>query len=53
MDENAAARFRSKIVAGPGPADCWIWTGAIVDDGPGRFWTPAPQGGQRMIRAHG
>ena len=52
MDENAAARFRSKIVAGPKSEDCWIWTGAIGDDGYGRFWTPAPDGGQRMVRAH-
>jgi len=52
MDENAAARFRSKIVAGPEAHDCWIWTGAIGDDGYGRFWTPVPEGGQRMIRAH-
>lgn len=52
MDENAVARFRSKIVAGPEAHDCWIWTGAIGDDGYGRFWTPTPDGGQRMIRAH-
>lgn len=52
MDENAVARFRSKIVAGPEAHDCWIWTGAIGDDGYGRFWTPIPDGGQRMIRAH-
>ncbi len=45
-------RFRSKIVAGPATQDCWIWTGAIGDDGYGRFWTPTPDGGQRMIRAH-
>lgn len=52
MDENAVARFLSKIVAGPEAHDCWIWTGAIGDDGYGRFWTPISDGGQRMIRAH-
>jgi len=52
MDDAEVSRFRSKIVAGPAPEDCWIWTGAIGDDGYGRFWTPAPNGGQRMIRAH-
>ena len=52
MNENEAARFRAKIVPGPDPTDCWIWTGAIGDDGYGRFWTPTADGGQRMIRAH-
>lgn len=45
-------RFEQKIIKGPGPADCWIWGGAIGDDGYGRFWTKAPDGGQKMIRAH-
>lgn len=31
------ARFVAKVVRGPGPDDCWIWTGAIGDDGYGRF----------------
>ncbi|ATL72549.1 hypothetical protein CRH09_39650 (plasmid) [Nocardia terpenica] len=30
-------RFEAKVVRGPGPDDCWIWTGAIGDDGYGRF----------------
>ncbi|MEV6350276.1 hypothetical protein [Actinoplanes sp. NPDC051851] len=30
------ARFWRKVVRGPGPA-CWIWTGAIGDDGYGSF----------------
>ncbi|MUK03212.1 hypothetical protein GM708_15640 [Vibrio cholerae] len=33
-----ADRFWEKIVKGPRPHDCWIWTGAVVDDGYGRFW---------------
>lgn len=30
------ARFFSRVVAGPGRQDCWLWTGAIGDDGYGR-----------------
>lgn len=30
------ARFWSKVVRGPGSA-CWIWSGAVGDDGYGRF----------------
>lgn len=52
MDTAELARFHAKVVRGPGPGDCWIWTGAIGDDGYGRFWTPTGDGGQRMIRAH-
>jgi len=32
-------RFWSYVVKGPLPDDCWLWTGAISDDGYGRFWT--------------
>ncbi|MBC7299898.1 MAG: hypothetical protein H5T78_02970 [Nocardia sp.] len=32
-----AARFEAKIVRGPRRADCWVWIGAIGDDGYGRF----------------
>lgn len=52
MDTAELARFHAKVVRGPGPGDCWIWTGPIGDDGYGRFWTPTGDGGQRMIRAH-
>lgn len=45
-------RFFSKVVKGPESADCWIWTGAIGDDGYGRFWTTPETGKQKMIRAH-
>jgi hypothetical protein len=31
-----AERFWAKVVRGPGERDCWIWTGAIADDGYGR-----------------
>ncbi|WP_081998386.1 hypothetical protein [Sinomonas humi] len=46
-----SVRFWSKVVKGPRPSDCWIWTGAIGDDGYGRYWQRVP-GGQRMWRAH-
>jgi hypothetical protein len=32
-------RFWSHVVKGPAADDCWLWTGAIADDGYGRFWT--------------
>ncbi|NKY88909.1 hypothetical protein HGA07_25240 [Nocardia veterana] len=36
-DAAEIARFEAKVVRGPAPDDCWIWTGAIGDDGYGRF----------------
>lgn len=32
-------RFWSRVLKGPEPDDCWLWVGAIGDDGYGRFWT--------------
>ena len=51
-DETSTApdRFWSHVVKGPNRSDCWIWTGAIGDDGYGRFWLPQPDGGQRAMR---
>lgn len=40
-------RFWRRVVRGPGERSCWIWTGAIADDGYGRFWTDG-----RVVRAH-
>lgn len=31
------SRFWSKVVKGPALTDCWIWVGAIADDGYGRW----------------
>ncbi|KNC20007.1 hypothetical protein AC792_03215 [Arthrobacter sp. RIT-PI-e] len=42
-------RFWEKGVKGPRLQDCWIWVGAIADDGYGRFWVPR-DGGQRAVR---
>jgi hypothetical protein len=47
---SAEEHFWSHVVQGPAPADCWIWTGAVGDDGYGRFWVPQPGGGQRAMR---
>jgi len=47
---SAGERFWKHVVQGPAVADCWIWTGAIGDDGYGRFWLPQPDGGQRAMR---
>lgn len=46
----AVDRFYSHVVKGPSGSDCWIWTGAVGDDGYGRFWVPQPGGGQRAMR---
>ncbi|PPF28031.1 hypothetical protein C5C18_11835 [Rathayibacter tritici] len=43
-------RFWSRVIKGPDPSDCWIWTGAIGDDGYGRFWTRTVDGGQQVLR---
>ena len=39
MNISEADRFWTHVVKGPDANDCWIWTGAISDDGYGRFWT--------------
>lgn len=44
-------RFWRRVVAGPDDRSCWIWTGAIADDGYGRFWVTTPTGG-RALSAH-
>lgn len=41
------ARFEAKVVRGPGVNDCWIWIGAIGDDGYGRF--SIVRGGREQI----
>ena len=50
-DRVEVARFGAKVVRGPGPADCWLWTGAIADDGYGRFWIRR-NGVVRVVRPH-
>lgn len=42
-------RFWSKVHRGP-PGACWIWLGAIADDGYGRFYLGEGAGG--MLRPH-
>jgi hypothetical protein len=44
-------RFWAKVVRGPGERDCWIWTGAIADDGYGRF-SIRRGGRERIVRPH-
>lgn len=50
-EDKEASRFWDKVIKGPRPGDCWIWTGAFGDDGYGRFWQNVPDG-QRMWRSH-
>jgi len=47
-------RFWSRVVKGPRAADCWIWTGAIADDGYGRLWVQSRlhQVQPRVLRPH-
>ncbi|MFF2277912.1 hypothetical protein [Agromyces sp. NPDC058126] len=45
-------RFWSKVVKGPAATDCWLWVGAIGDDGYGRFWTRTVDGAQLVLRPH-
>ena len=50
-DPAEVARFDSYVVRGPQADDCWIWRGAIADDGYGRFWVRR-DGVARVIRPH-
>lgn len=43
-------RFWQYVVKGPHTDDCWIWTGAVGDDGYGRFWTAGDGTRQRTMR---
>lgn len=45
------ARFTRFVVHGPGPRDCWLWVGAIADDGYGRFWLNR-NGHTQVVRPH-
>lgn len=42
-------RFWTYVVKGPEPDDCWLWIGAISDDGYGRFWITR-DGVQKAVR---
>ena len=44
-------RFYSHVLKGPHADSCWLWLGAISDDGYGRFWINTA-GGQRAVAAH-
>ena len=45
------ARFWAKVVQGPGEKDCWLWVGAIGDDGYGRLWLRR-DGHVQVVRPH-
>ncbi len=51
MDAVELARFHGHVLRGPTATDCWFWTGAIADDGYGRFWVRR-DGRQRAVRPH-
>lgn len=46
-------RFFSHVVKGPESHHCWLWCGAVGDDGYGRFWVKDLVTGKgRVYRAH-
>lgn len=45
-------RFDSFVIKGEQPHHCWLWVGAVGDDGYGRFWVKSEDGSQRVYRAH-
>ena len=51
MRASDVERFYSHVLKGPKPGSCWLWLGAISDDGYGRFWIGST-GGQRAVAAH-
>lgn len=51
MKTAATDRFWSKVLKGPGPGDCWLWTGAVADDGYGRFFL-RQDGRDTSVRPH-
>ena len=52
MTPDEETRFWKKVIKGPAASSCWLWVGAIGDDGYGRYWTQTETGTQRMLRAH-
>jgi len=44
------AHFARFVVRGPGPRDCWLWVGAIADDGYNHQLDPGR--GRRTLSAH-
>lgn len=54
LTTNEIDRFWSHVVKGPRETDCWIWVGAIGDDGYGRFWVMSRlhQMQHRVVRPH-
>lgn len=46
-------RFTKRIIKGSEENSCWVWCGAIGDDGYGRFWTQDSSTKKaRYFRAH-
>lgn len=50
-DRLELVRFWAKVVKGPQARDCWLWRGAIADDGYGRFWIKR-DGRVLVVRPH-
>lgn len=50
VDRTEDERFWGYVLKGPASGDCWLWTGAVADDGYGRFWTAGVDGRQKVVR---
>jgi hypothetical protein len=51
MRPGEAERFWSYVIKGPNPDSCWLWVGAVADDGYGRFWVGPGKAARRVVRA--
>lgn len=52
-DEEVLRRFWAKVDLGFEGGDCWIWIGALSDEGYGDFWLGPHEGRRgRTVRAH-
>ena len=51
MRPGGVERFCTHVLEGPDPGSCWLWSGAISDDGYGRFWI-GTAAGQWAVAAH-
>lgn len=50
---DATERFDKRVIKSKDIAGCWVWVGALGDDGYGRFWLKdSATGRQKVYRAH-
>lgn len=50
---DATERFDKRVIKSEDVAGCWVWVGALGDDGYGRFWVKdSATGRQKVYRSH-